>query len=50
MLPKIEAALDFVKGDDKRKAIITSIENLENIDKEANCDQSKGVVYHENRP
>lgn len=35
MLPKIEAALDFVKGDDKRKAIITSIENLENIDKEA---------------
>ncbi|HAP2807244.1 carbamate kinase 2 [Enterococcus faecalis] len=35
MLPKIEAALDFVKGDDKRKAIITSIENLEIIDKEA---------------
>ncbi|MFG5644933.1 carbamate kinase [Enterococcus faecalis] len=35
MLPKIEAALDFVKGDDKRKAIITSIETLENIDKEA---------------
>lgn len=35
MLPKIEVALDFVKGDDKRKAIITSIENLENIDKEA---------------
>ena len=35
MLPKIEAALDFVIGDDKRKAIITSIENLENIDKEA---------------
>ncbi|WP_432228314.1 carbamate kinase [Enterococcus faecalis] len=35
MLPKIEAALDFVKGDGKRKAIITSIENLENIDKEA---------------
>ena len=35
MLPKIEAALDFVKGDDKRKAIITSIENLENIDQEA---------------
>lgn len=35
MLPKIEAALDFVKGDDKWKAIITSIENLENIDKEA---------------
>jgi len=35
MLPKIEAALDFLKGDYKRKAIITSIENLENIDKEA---------------
>jgi carbamate kinase len=35
MLPKIEAALDFVKGSEQRKAIITSIENLENIDKEA---------------
>lgn len=31
MLPKIEAAIHFVKGHKNRKAIITSIENLEKI-------------------
>lgn len=31
MLPKIKAAVAFVKGDSKRKAIITSIENLEKV-------------------
>ncbi len=35
MLPKIEAALDFVKGASNRKAVITSIENLENIQENA---------------
>lgn len=35
MLPKIEAALDFVKGASNRKAVITSIENLENIQNDA---------------
>ncbi|MGK0552419.1 carbamate kinase [Enterococcus faecalis] len=32
MLPKIEAALAFVKGEPKRQAIITSIENLAKIE------------------
>ncbi|WP_321387126.1 carbamate kinase [uncultured Enterococcus sp.] len=31
MLPKIEAAIAFVKGHADRKAVITSIENLKNI-------------------
>jgi carbamate kinase len=35
MLPKIEAALDFVKAASNRKAVITSIENLENIQDDA---------------
>ncbi|WP_208559078.1 carbamate kinase [Marinilactibacillus kalidii] len=35
MLPKIEAAISFVKDHDSRKAIITSIENLENVDRNA---------------
>lgn len=32
MLPKIEAAIDFVEQGDGRKAIITSLQNLENLD------------------
>lgn len=35
MLPKIEAAISFVKGHDTRKAIITSIENLKKINQNA---------------
>ncbi|BAK93868.1 carbamate kinase [Tetragenococcus halophilus NBRC 12172] len=31
MLPKVQAALKFVKGHNDRKAIITSIENLPHI-------------------
>ena len=43
MLPKIEAALDFVKVMTNGKQSLL-LENLENIDKEANCDQSKGSL------
>ncbi|WP_277295981.1 carbamate kinase [Streptococcus hyointestinalis] len=32
MLPKIKAAIDFVEQGDGRKAIITSLQNLENLD------------------
>ena len=32
MLPKIEATIDFVEQGDGRKAIITSLQNLENLD------------------
>jgi carbamate kinase len=35
MLPKIEAALDFVKDAPNRKTVITSIENLKNINDNA---------------
>lgn len=40
MLPKIEAAVDFVKEASGRKAIITSIENLSRLDQEV------GTIIH----